>query len=126
VFKDIHQNFVSWSLRCSPYIGLIKGDQIKCAFGQSVTAVTERLRIEKLAVCSFNPSGFAANIPRGANVAGSVIGAHPHAIARLEFPTWTHGSPHLASNSASLRSISSLVRIFFSIKMVSMLAIHRS
>ena len=39
---------------------------------------------------------------------------------------YIHGSPHLDSNSASLRSISSFVRIFFSIRIASMLAIQRS
>ena len=64
---------------------------------------------------------------RRPDVAGPVLHAHAHAVARLEpARRRAHGAPHFFSNSATLRSISSRVRIFFSIRMDSMLAIQRS
>src|SRR5438034_9289498 len=87
----------------------------------------ERFGVEKLAMNLFDPSGLAANIPRGTDVARTVLHTHAHSIARLELASApAHGSPHFSSNSACFRSISSRIRMFFSTRIVSMLAIQRS
>ncbi len=66
-------------------------------------------------------------VVEGTDVPGRIVHSHTYAIARLElYDARAHGSPHLFSNSATFRSISSVVRIFFSARIVSTLTIQRS
>src|SRR5512145_1495841 len=124
---NVDQHFVVGTARSSEYVTKCKGDQVKRPLRQTVAAERQQLGIEKLAVYPLNPAGLAANVPRSANVTGPVLELHFYPVSRFELARrLTHDSPHLASNSASLRSISSLVRMFFSIRIVSILAIQRS
>ena len=123
----IDQNFVFGACGFAEYFGVIEGDQIECFFRQTILTEGEQLGIEKFAVNSFNPAALAADIPGRAQMAGAVFEFDGHPITGFK-PAGggSHGSPHLDSNTASFLSISSLVRIFFSIRIASMLAIQRS
>src|SRR5574341_111810 len=124
---NIDENFV-FRTRCFPeYLALLEAHQIESFLRQTVATESERLGIQKIAVDPFNPTALSTNIPGCTNMTGTVFELYLDAVAGLESAAGiVHGSPHLASNSASLRSISSLVRIFFSMRMASMLAIQRS
>lgn len=111
----------------SPDIAVMKGHEVERFFRQAVTSERQRLGVEKFAVHTFDPTGFAANIPGRSEVARPVFKSYFDPVSRLKFSAdRIHGSPHRESNSASLRSISSVVRIFFSTSIASILAIQRS
>ena len=127
MFVDIDKNFILGAHGLSPDIGLVERHEVECSPWQTVTAEGERLGIEKIAVDPFNPAGLAADVPRCTNVTGAIFESYCDPVPGFKLALlYIHGSPHLDSNSASLRSISSFVRIFFSIKIASMLAIQRS
>src|ERR687891_2174815 len=124
---NIDEDFVLRSIGLTPHVGLIENHQIESSFRQAVAAVGQRFGVEKVAIDSLDPTGLAANVPWRADMPRPVLESHRDAVARLESAgAFAHGSPHSFSNSARRRSISSLVRIFFSIRIVSMLAIQRS
>ncbi len=124
---DIDQELVRLGGSVAPDIALMERDQIERLFRQAVTTECQQLRIEKFAVNALDPAGLAADIPWCSEVARPVFQSYFHPVTRFK-PAHggIHGSPHLESNSANLRSISSRVRIFFSTRIASMLAIQRS
>src|SRR5581483_6551430 len=127
VIVNIDENFVAVFGRAAPHITLVEGDEIKRLLRQAVPAEGKRFRIEKIAVDPLYPAALAANVPGRAQVAGPVLEFHFHPVAGFESNgALAHGSPHWRSNLASFSSISSLLRIFFSIRIASMLAIQRS
>src|SRR5206468_11770402 len=119
---NIDQNLIRRSCSPAPYIGLIESHEIECSFGQAVTSISERFRVEKIAVDAFDPTSLAANVPGCAYMPRPIFQFHRDTVPGFELARLgVHGSPHSFSNSPRRRSISSLVRIFFSIRMVSML-----
>lgn len=84
MFVDIDENLVLWSPILIPYLFLMEGDEIKCSLRQTVAAVRERLRIQKISIHPLDPAGLPADIPRCAYVTGPVVGPDAHAITRLE------------------------------------------
>ena len=102
---NVDQNFVASVRRFSEYVWVTKSDQVKRPFGQAVATKRERLRIEKITVNAFDPTGFAANIPGRAQVPRPVLEFDFDPITRFKLAgRLVHGRPHLESNSASLPS----------------------
>src|SRR5215210_968524 len=105
-----------------PEVGLQKANLVEGPFGQARMPVGEFFRIRKLADHGFDPPGLPFEVSWGAHVAGLRRGQDPDAVAWLE----SHGPPQRRSVSAALSSISSVVRISFSMRSFSVAATQRS
>jgi hypothetical protein len=73
MFVDIDKKFVLRTYGLWPNIGLIEDNQVESPLGQSVATESERLRIEEIAVNTFNPTGLAADVPRRTNVTRAIF-----------------------------------------------------
>ncbi len=84
MFINIDKNLIGRSGRPTPYVGLIESHEIERTFGQTVTTVGERFRIEKVTVDTFDPTRLAANVPRSTYMPRPVFKFHCHAVPKLE------------------------------------------
>src|SRR5687767_4259347 len=120
VLVDVDKQLIVRFFVAIPEIALPETDQVERLAGQAVFGVGQLFGVAEGTVVVLDPAGLATHVERRADVAGRVREAHPDSIAGLEASGHlVHGSPQRSSSSATLRSISSRVRMPFSISSVS-------